>query len=99
MKLAELGPEAIRDLMQGESAHLVQMLKTRFLDRTGFALFLFDFGPGLGALTSVSNAQREDMATAMLEWLNRLDPASLRKAMARFEAQQHHGPEAGESVN
>jgi len=39
-------------------------------DGMGFALFLFDFGPG-GALFYMSSAQRADIVATMKEWIAR----------------------------
>jgi hypothetical protein len=41
----------------------------------GFALFLFNFGDG-GAISYISNAQRETMVRAVREWLGRQERRS-----------------------
>jgi hypothetical protein len=41
----------------------------------GFALFLFDFGAG-GAISYISNAQRETMVRTVREWLARQERRS-----------------------
>jgi hypothetical protein len=53
-------------------AHLVSaFLETKGLKGTGFAVELFDFGER-GHLAYVSNANREDMAKALVELVGQL---------------------------
>lgn len=59
-----------RLLLEENTAALGREIGSRLPDGIGFAFFMFDFGPG-GNLAYVSNANREDIAEVLHEWLGK----------------------------
>lgn len=67
-------PEKMRR-MNHEARELAKILDSglqgKFGERMGFTLFVFSFDGS--ELTYISNANRQDMKKAILEWLHKLD--------------------------
>lgn len=63
----------------------------------GVALLIFDYGPG-GRMAYGSTASREDMCTAMIEFLDKQEPALLREALERWKRNVVFGAGVEESV-
>lgn len=55
---------------------LMTQIAKRLPPLMGFAIFVFDFGPG-GRLAYGSNAQRADMIAATKEWLRKQGETTL----------------------
>jgi hypothetical protein len=59
-----------RAAIERKTCALGRMVAGRLPDGVGFALFLFDFGPG-GVMSYVSNAERDDFAQALQCFLDK----------------------------